>query len=148
MFSHPPAFNAKLTASRRLNSHVASWKRGSREQQLDSPTAEHDQRDVKGAVCQLVDLATRLFEEIRVFQPCACRQAPGWCCRALALRSQWSSPRRSWGSQWRRLQTSRGHQARRHQKAAPPPKVDKKTALLQKLVGLRLAYGHKPPPGM
>ena len=33
-------------------------------------------------------------------------------------------------------------------KAAPPPKVDKKTALLQKLVGLRLAYGHKPPPGM
>ena len=31
---------------------------------------------------ELVDPVISLFEEIRVFQPCACRQAPVLCCRA------------------------------------------------------------------
>ena len=37
---------------------------------------------VRCSLC--ISLATRLFEEIRVFQSCACGQAPVWCCRALA----------------------------------------------------------------
>lgn len=41
-----PEFNAHLTASRRLNSHVTSWRGFSREQLLDSFTVEHDRRDV------------------------------------------------------------------------------------------------------
>lgn len=44
--SPTPEFNAHLTASRRLNSHVTSWRGFSREQLLDSFTVEHDWRDV------------------------------------------------------------------------------------------------------
>ena len=57
-------------------------------------------------------------------------------------------PRRSWGEPMEETPNEPGTSSTAAPKAAPPPKVDKKTALLQKLVGLRLAYGHKPPPGM
>ena len=41
-----PEFNVSLTASRRLNPHVASWKRVPCEQQLNLSVFERDQRDV------------------------------------------------------------------------------------------------------
>ena len=39
----PPELSAQLTALRCLNSHIASWRRVSREQQLDLSAAEHNQ---------------------------------------------------------------------------------------------------------
>ena len=98
-----PEFNAPLTASRHLNSHIVSWKRVSCEQQLDLSVSEHDQRDVTdgmrtpwklpvnvalknyvclSSACPEVPVESCfiddpiLFEVIRVFQPCAC----AWCC--------------------------------------------------------------------
>ena len=41
-----------------------------------------EELDSSAAELELVDPVISLFEEIKVFQPCACRQAPVWCCRA------------------------------------------------------------------
>ena len=41
-----------------------------------------EELDSSAAELELVDPVISLFEEIRVFQPCACRQAPVRCCRA------------------------------------------------------------------
>ena len=87
-------------------------------------------------------------EDARVAESTPGRGLTSWRWRWSSWRSQWSSPRRSWGEPMEETPNEPGTSSTAAPKAAPPPKVDKKTALLQKLVGLRLAYGHKPPPGM
>ena len=71
---------AKLTASRRLNSHVASWKRVSCEQQLDLSLFEHDQRDATEGTRTPWKLLVDVASKNCVWLTSACPEVPVMSC--------------------------------------------------------------------
>ena len=75
-----PEYNAYLTALRRLNPHVASWKTVSCEKQLDLFVSEHDKRNVTDGVRTPWKLFLNVTLKHHVCLSSACPEVPVESC--------------------------------------------------------------------